>query len=403
VKYHILCVDDEPEILQTIKRTFHGDSYSLITATSGKDALTILAQNTVCLIISDMRMPEMNGIEFLEKAKAICPDAIRMILSGYSDVTSVLQAVNEQNVWCYIPKPWQVEDLRQAVRNGIEMYESRFAEKQLLALLEQKNSQLQESQSALEYVNKNLEALIFRRTEELTRALGRLAILDKTKKDFLSVLSHELRTPLNRLFGISELVFMDVPDDPQMKQYQGLFEQSRERILALLDNVLIFAQDEVVDDSLDLSTLAIDHILTSAIDENYAYATTRDVGIIYETNDAHNICGNEDLLIKAFRLLLKSAVNLCPDNKKIYINQQSIGDCIEINIVIENQTLSAHTISIFFEALCMKNVFTPGGDMGLDPVIANRLILLCGGTVCIENLPRGVGMTIVLKASLNRL
>ena len=399
MKYQVLCVDDEPEILQTIKRTFHGDSYSLITATSGKDALTILAQNTVCVIISDMRMPEMNGIEFLEKARVLCPDAIRMILSGYSDVTSVLQAVNEQNVWCYIPKPWQVEDLRQAVRNGIEMFERRFTEKQLLILLEEKNSQLQESYNTIEYVNRNLEALILRRTEELTRALDRLAILDKTKKDFLSVLSHELRTPLNGLFGISELVFLDVPDDPQMKQYQGLFEQSRERILALLDNVLIFAHDELFGGSLDLSILAFDPILTSAIDENSAFATTRDVCIIYETNDAFNICGNEDLLVKAFRLLLKSAVNLCLDNKKIYINQQQIVDGIEIKILIENQTLSEHTISIFFEALCMKNVFTPGGDMGLDPVIANRLILLCGGTVDIKNLPRGVCMTIVLKTS----
>lgn len=117
--FTILFVDDEREIVDSLRRSFR-KTYTTLTATSGDEALELLKTRNVDLIISDQRMPGMTGDELLAKAKVMQPDAIRILLTGYSDLESIVKCVNEANIYKYMTKPWEPEVLKLTVDRALE-------------------------------------------------------------------------------------------------------------------------------------------------------------------------------------------------------------------------------------------------------------------------------------------
>lgn len=116
----LLLVDDEESILSALKRVFRRDGYHILTATSGARALELLADEPVDVIVSDQRMPGMTGIEFFREAKRLYPDTVRITLSGYTDLESIIQAVNEGYVYKFLTKPWEDDLLRDHVSQAFE-------------------------------------------------------------------------------------------------------------------------------------------------------------------------------------------------------------------------------------------------------------------------------------------
>lgn len=123
MKNRILIVDDEPANLRLLERLFASE-YEVKTAASGADALDLLRLYDAALIISDQRMPGMTGIEFLKKAAEMRPQTVRIILTGYTDVSDLVEAINSGVIYRYITKPWVNTDLMQSVTRGIEYYET---------------------------------------------------------------------------------------------------------------------------------------------------------------------------------------------------------------------------------------------------------------------------------------
>lgn len=157
----ILCIDDEINVLKSLKRVFLEDDYEILTAESGEEGLDILkSEQPVQIVISDYRMPGMNGVDFLKAVYENWPDTVRIVLSGYADTASVVEAINEGQIYKFIPKPWNDNDLRVTVSNALERYFLQKRNRELTEELKQKNEQLQE-------INKNLELLVEERTEEL--------------------------------------------------------------------------------------------------------------------------------------------------------------------------------------------------------------------------------------------
>jgi diguanylate cyclase (GGDEF)-like protein/PAS domain S-box-containing protein len=114
----LLLVDDEPNILSALNRLFRREGYRVLMAGSGRQALELLAANPVQVIISDQRMAEMSGVELLSRVKDIYPDTVRIVLSGYAELSTVTDAVNRGAIWKYFAKPWDDEVLREEVRRA---------------------------------------------------------------------------------------------------------------------------------------------------------------------------------------------------------------------------------------------------------------------------------------------
>jgi sigma-B regulation protein RsbU (phosphoserine phosphatase) len=139
----ILYVDDEKDNLTVFNSAFRRD-YEVHLATSGQEGLDILKKHEVQVIITDQRMPEMTGIQFLEKIIPDYPDCIRMILTGFSDIEAIIQAINTGRVYRYITKPWSKEELKINIDKAIETYQLRRHNRQLIADLKEANQSLEQ-------------------------------------------------------------------------------------------------------------------------------------------------------------------------------------------------------------------------------------------------------------------
>lgn len=135
--FTILYVDDEMHNLISFRATFRRD-YKVLIAQSGQEGLEIMNTQRVHLIISDQRMPEMTGVQFLEKTLPVFPDVIRMILTGFSDVDAIIEAINTGKVFRYITKPWDETELRVTIENARTLYTLQEKNKQLIYNLKQK-------------------------------------------------------------------------------------------------------------------------------------------------------------------------------------------------------------------------------------------------------------------------
>lgn len=141
-KITILYVDDEMNNLISFKAVFR-IKYNVLTAISGEEAIKLLKNNSVDIIITDQRMPNMTGVEFLESILDEYPDPIRILLTGYADMNAVIDAVNKGKIFHYLTKPWNEEELDMTITRAYDVYRSRMAEKEMTQKLSLSNEQLE--------------------------------------------------------------------------------------------------------------------------------------------------------------------------------------------------------------------------------------------------------------------
>ena len=166
-KFTVLCVDDEKSILSSLKRVLRRYSYKVHLANSGAEGLEVLAKEHIDLVISDMRMPVMTGAVFLAEVAKKWPDTVRLLLTGYSDLESTITAVNDGEIYRYISKPWDEEDLVQTIGQALEIKRLTKEKLQLSASLEEKNKELEE-------LNSKLEETVENRTEKIQKTYNQI-------------------------------------------------------------------------------------------------------------------------------------------------------------------------------------------------------------------------------------
>ncbi|MGO9377013.1 MAG: response regulator [Dissulfurispiraceae bacterium] len=158
----LLCVDDEPNVINSVRRLFLDSGYTILTASSAQDGLGILEDGDIQIVISDYRMPNMNGVEFLREVRTRWPDTVRIVLSGYADTASIVSAINEGEVYRFIPKPWNDDELKVTVANSVERYNLLKKNAELTAELVKVNEELkdllEENSHLLELKGQMLEA-----------------------------------------------------------------------------------------------------------------------------------------------------------------------------------------------------------------------------------------------------
>lgn len=178
----LLFVDDEPNILKSLKRLFRGSEYNILLAENGAEGLKVLTENPVDLIISDMRMPQMDGAEFLSRAAERWPSTVRILLTGYADMESTISAVNKGKIYSYCSKPWEDNELKILVNNALEQKRLLDERQQLFAIIEERNQQLKA-------LNDQLESKVQLRTEQVKRSLQKIdSAHTELKKQFANTI-----------------------------------------------------------------------------------------------------------------------------------------------------------------------------------------------------------------------
>jgi two-component system sensor histidine kinase/response regulator len=317
----ILIVDDEKDNLDAMKRLLRSEYDVHITA-SATDALKSIRETEFAVIVSDQRMPEITGVELLEKAKGVCPDTVRILLTGYTDLDSVIGAINRGNIYRYIAKPWDPEDLRLTLRQATETYD-------LKKQLQLKNAELEQKNAALE------------------KAFAELKNLDTAKGRFLTLVSHELNTPLTVMTG-----FISLLEDGRSKltnetqrSIQHL-KAASDRLKEIIDEVILYVRLEADNKwqkhDFDWDQETLDQIQFLAKERQ-----SRQVGIrVRSKNKPHSDVDAPRMRILLHKLL-KDAVQRSLPQKEVIISIAIEGDKLRFGVWRTGEALAPESLELF--------------------------------------------------------
>ncbi len=381
-KASIMVVDDQPANLKLLEDMLKQQGYGVRSFPRGRLALAAAAQQPPDLILLDINMPEMNGFEVCEKLKSSQKLAsIPVIfLSALNETEDKVKAFRSGGV-DYVTKPFQFEEVQSRVETHLKLHQL---------------------QRALQQHNDRLEELVRSRTRELAEAHARLKILDQSKSDFLNLISHEFRTPLNGILGVGELLLDDLGSGGEYNELRDMFDESRRRILTILDHALLLTQIEVEAEKFASERVPLAAVLNGAIERAAEFARTRQVMLEAAPATTAFVVGTEELLVRALQALLETAVKFSEVGETVRLRCQSAPDAIHVVIESAGRTIPVPALSKFFDLFSIGEAITPGGDLGLDPPVAYRILSLFGSSVTIENRhPSRIQMAVSLRCAPN--
>jgi two-component system probable response regulator PhcQ len=173
----ILIVDDEENILHSLKRLFRREPYEVLTAQNGEEGLKILDDHQIDLIISDLKMPQMNGIEFLRIAKEKNPVPLRIMLTGHADLKSVIDAIHQGEIYRFLLKPWDDEELKMTIKQALDYHRLWNENRRLAQTVKKQNQVLQELEKehpGISEVERDEEGTIVLTGDELSKTVDEL-------------------------------------------------------------------------------------------------------------------------------------------------------------------------------------------------------------------------------------
>lgn len=233
-KINILYLDDEEQNLFSFVALFRRD-YNVFTTTSAPQAVEYLSNNKVHIIFSDQKMPEVSGVEFFETIRHDYPDAVRILITGYADIDAVIDAINRGQVYRYVTKPWDANELKVCIENAVEKY---YRDKELYL----KNKEL-------ERVNAELEQFVYSA-------------------------SHDMRAPLASIKGVINVAKADGLDAKTLN-YLEMIERSTNRLNDFVTNIIYYYQNSQSDEI--ISEIDFDKLLDEVIEKYRNHDTTQHI------------------------------------------------------------------------------------------------------------------------------
>lgn len=216
---NILFVDDEQSILKSIQRGLFEETYNKHFALNGEDALKIMSEKEISVLITDMRMPEMSGLELLKIVQEKYPDTVRIILTGYAQVSTLMSAINSGQVYRYLTKPWKLdEEFIPTIRQAIDYYIILKERGIILKKLKAKNFELNKQNLEIHTLMKEKEIIDKKRVEIISHISGQVipfiskiidttsSIIDGTNTKPAFVIKNELKIINEKGFEIFELL-----------------------------------------------------------------------------------------------------------------------------------------------------------------------------------------------------
>ncbi|MBN1953174.1 MAG: hybrid sensor histidine kinase/response regulator [Bacteroidales bacterium] len=373
-KYNILYVDDEVSNLNVFKNTFRRD-YNIFIAESARDGLEILDREKIDLVLTDQRMPEMTGVDFLKSVMVKHPGPSRILITAYTDFNALKDAVNEAKIFQYIQKPWDEGEIRQIIDNALDIHYLRLKNQHLTRELQKKNS-------------------------ELVRLNEELIDLDKIKFQFLNIISHEIRTPLNGLLGAASL-FKSEFEAEEFRKYKELFDildgsaQRLAHFLLLAERItsLKARHFELKPEPFDLH-----RVIHGIVDEKREKLDKKQLKLKLGLSNSPESCFAEKQLIEiCLSEVLDNAIKHSERGGSIYILTESHRNDIMVKITDEGNGFPEHVMKNIFKPFITHEDITKEG-MGLDLALINQIVKAHQGTIKISNNPtRGACVQLIFN------
>ncbi len=369
--FTILYVDDERGNLNAFRNAFRRD-YNVLVAETAEEGLRIFDEENIDLVLSDQRMPGMTGVEFLQRAFESSPDPCRILVTAYSDIDAIQNAVNQANIFKYIRKPWDTEKLRKTIEQALDVYGLRKLNKAL-------NDELTEKNKALEEANHSLRES------------------DQLKYDFLKIISHEMRTPLNGLKGATQLIRINTEQNlpSKNKDLVSILETSTARLeqfLLLAERITNLKAKQY---SLTLQDTNIENLIKQAAEEIAPELERNKQTIAYDLCPVSITQTDSQLLSICVREVLHNATKHSPQGSEIKVSTHSDPENLTIEISDQGGGFPETVLRNLFKIFIRED---NGQDrcLGLNLALTKLVMDLHGGTAEAFNHTKG-GATVRLS------
>lgn len=350
-KLTILYVDDEEFNLTSFKAIFRRD-YNILTAISGKMGLEILKEHPVQLIITDQRMPDMTGVEFLEMIADDYMFVRRIIITGFSDMEAIIRAINRGNIYRYITKPWDVNDLKITIANAINAYITDTKNRNLTIELQKQIIQIEE----LGKEQIRLQEERYRQEAEklvLESESNKLKEIQKIREEISNMIVHDLKNPLGLVIGYAKMAeeqfAHESPNLATLKMYFASIENAGNSMLNLTMNLLDVYRFESGAPKLKFMSMTMDEIVNSLLEKVSYGLSKKKLEIVKEYEKDHKISVDRDLIVRVLVNLMTNAIKFTPSAKKIYISSRINGDMTTISLRDEGAGIPADRLEQLFK------------------------------------------------------
>jgi signal transduction histidine kinase len=370
----LLVVDDEPEMLRSVHDLFRLD-YRVLTFVSGLDALKALAvESEADVILSDQRMPEMTGVELLREAKKLRPEVTRLLFTGYADIKAVIDAINQGNVFRYVTKPWDPDEMLSVVRQAVDQHDLIAEKMRLLRDLKEKNARL-------------LEA-------------------NRLKSAFLEVASHELNTPVAVVLGLTDLWKLTQSENatPAERSWVEKIHGAGKRLAAVVERMFKLIRTDQPMTTLEYAEVDLNHLVHKVVSYLEPFLSARRQTVDLRLDPDLGAAEADPMKLKdVFMNLIGNAIKFTPDGDTITLIGQSEGpDWVRFAVIDKGKGIRPedrpHLFEPFFTGY--DTMHHSSGDyqfgkrgIGLGLCLVKTFVELHGGRVDCVNNPGESGAT----------
>jgi len=361
---NILVVEDEAGIRITLCAILEDADYEVIGIGKGTDALEMIRSRSFNAIITDIRLPDVDGMEILELAKEIDPDVAVIMMTGYASVESAVNAVNE-GAYAYFIKPVNMDEMKTVIINALRQQRLSRENKRLVDDLQRSNQ------------------LLFDANRQLKEAT-------EAKSAFLAHMSHELRTPLNAIMGFSELLLDNVPGEINDEQRQCLNDiyTSSQHLLNLINDALDLSKVEAGKIELKPEILNIADVINEAVEtvKTLLDASKHTLTVSIEQN-LSQVYADRSRLKQIFLNLFSNAIKFTPPGGKLQIEANIKGEWCQINVVDNGIGIKIEDQESIFEPFIQIDTspYVKMEGTGLGLALTKQLVEAGKGRIWVES------------------
>ncbi len=369
----LLIVDDEEEILKALRRQFRRD-YDIFVARSAEEGYKIMIETPIQVIISDQRMPGMNGADFFGKVKSEFPDAMRLLLTGYADIQAVIAAINEGSIYRYITKPWDPIELDTIVREAFNRFTLMVQNRRLMQELQQQNALL--------------EQRVSERTAALEEANRNLQVLATQKNAFLGMAAHDLRTPITVVQGFADLLVHTRANPEDTKEFVGIIRDTLNQMLSLLDDILDITAIESGKLTLRPDVVDVKKFVERILKLNRYIGAQKQIALVADLEpNLPAMAFDPQRIEQVLNNLIGNAFKFSYTDKSVTVRVRRSDKAVEFSVIDQGQGIPADEIDKVFGEF--QRVSTrPTADehsTGLGLSICKRIVNLHEGQIGVES------------------
>lgn len=414
----LLLVEDDASVLVTMQAILEDEGYRVTAVGSGQAALAALRKNTYDLVLTDLRLDDVDGLTVLSEVRRTAPDTNTILLTGYASLESAIKALQE-GAYAYLVKPCDVEELKVTLARAMER-------RQLALQLRARVRDLEEANATIRSLNAGLEERVAAATAELEGRNAALAQardeiaalyeqaqahveqlqeLDRLKSQFLSMAAHELKTPLTSIYGYLQIAqrragrrlergYPSEADwrrdgEADVQQWETLTQQTR-RLGRLVDELLDVTR--IQSGRLEFQSEPVDlAVLVAEVAGRMQLTTDRHELVVQASATGCTIAGDRDRLEQVLTNLLGNAIKYSPEGGPIVVSLSCAGEQAVVRVQDHGLGVPASEheaiFGLFYRSPDART--RQAGGMGLGLYISREIVRRHGGDIWVESAPDG--------------